>query len=1019
MKLCLFTNATILDATKDMLRSIDKSDFSQEHIVVVPDKYSLQAEKTILELLGDSLFNVRVLGLTKLASEILSEMGVKCEVVSEGESLLLTQKAIDEVAENFKVFKRGDFGFCQEMNKLISQLKSSCVESGELAIDAQGLSGGKYHDIKLVYDKYNEFLGGRLDANGKLLLASRFAKQDALKDKHYYFGYFEAFTAEGYKLLDSLVKFAQSVSFACASPLSLGNDYLYEKDIKEKLIKLASANGAMVSVKKGEENFSPIKNALLRGVMSYEKIKLANNGFFTLLGASGIEEEVSFVAKTIFYLLNKGYKYSDMAIFVSDLVKYQNTIKREFDMFNFIYFLDSPLPADNTLLVRALESLFAVAGQGYQKEHLISLLSNPILKSQPLVQKVLAKDISGKRAYKIYLSKDFTYNWFFDEFDSCGSVKDYSCLTRKFLSAVKDDFDRFWAEQDEEYLKEESINVQAFDLTSDSLDLLEKYDSLINADEFVFRLTSLLKMTDLSSAPSYIDGLSVGDATSSSMEGKKIVFILGGQDLPCQVSEGGLLSDDELKENVKKEISPSLRMINRRNRFKLFSLLATAQERLILTYQTLNDEGKKNEIPSYMASLNEIFSQREEKLSAFLEAGTLSLSGRKLQAGNKANFIQENYAMLSSEDKEKLAISAQLPFEGKSNRLQLADNSEDLFFPDKRFSASQLETYFSCPFKHFVRYGLSIKDNDQKDFSPADIGNICHKMAELFVERVGSERSLIENNDKTMRESAIKGFVNEKFAYVLTSLNLQEKLNECEDKKQIEKFLRNYLISFLKDVARELVHSALTPLAPEKAVSQITLSSLSLKGRADRVDAGKGFFKIVDYKTGKTKDILKELYYGNKLQLFLYADAIEKETGLTAGGVFYFNAKFEYGISEDDKKLLKGLARNDESFIPLLDYDIDAEGKSSIVSIEKSSNLKKGPYKGRAVASEDFSLYQRYALNVASQGLKEIKEGYIEPKPSLGACERCSYRGICLYNSGRGERLTNGKVSFSEENKID
>lgn len=1014
MKMSLFTNATILDATKDMLRSIDKSDFSQEHIVVVPDKYSLQAEKAILDLLGDSLFNVRVLGLTKLANEILTEKGVKCEVVSEGESLLLTQKAIDEVAEDFKVFKRGDFGFCQEMSKLISQLKSSCVESGELAIDAQGLSGGKYHDIKLVYDKYNEFLGGRLDANGKLLLAGRFASDKSLKDKHYYFGFFEAFTAEGYKLLDRLVKFSQSVSFACASPLSIGNDYLYEKDIKEKLIRLASANGVTVSVKQKVESFSSVKNSLLRGVMSYEKVKMENNGFYTLLGASGIEEEVDFVAKTVFYLLNKGYKYSDIAIFVSDLNKYQTAINREFDLFKFVYFVDSPMSADKTLVARALESLFAVAGQGYQKEHLVSLFTNPILKSEILVQKVLVKEVSGKRAYKVYLSKDFKYNWFFENFDACESVKDYSSLVKKFLSSVKDDFDNFWNEKEDEYLKEESINVQAFDLIEECLDLLEKYDSLISADEFVLRLLSLLKMTDLSSAPTYIDGLSVGDATSSSMDEKKIVFILGGQDLPCQVSESGLLSDDELKENVKKEISPSLRMINRRNRFKLFSLLSTAKEKLIVTYQTLNEEGKKNELPSYLTSLNEIFSQRAEKLSSFLEAGSLSLSGRKLQAGNKAKFIQENYALLSAEDKEKLSISIELPFDGKLNRVSLNVDKERLFFPDNRFSASQLETYFSCPFKHYVRYGLNIKDKKQKDFSPADIGNICHKMAEIFVEKYANLLSA-RATDALKCEEEIKEFVSEHFDIVLSSLELQEKLDECEDKKQIKKYLKSYLVSFLKDVARELSHSFLTPLAPEKAVSQINLSSLSLKGRADRVDAGKGYFKIVDYKTGKTKDILKELYYGNKLQLFLYADAIEKETGLTAGGVFYFNAKFDYGSSEEDKKLLKGLARNDETFIPLLDYDIDAEGKSTIVSIEKSTNPKKVAYKGRAVASEDFSLYQSYALNVASRGLEEIKEGYIEPKPSLGACERCSYRGLCLYNSGNGERLTNGKVSFSEE----
>ena len=39
---------TTLDATKAMIGAIDNSDFYSEHIVVVPDKFSLQMEKMLL-----------------------------------------------------------------------------------------------------------------------------------------------------------------------------------------------------------------------------------------------------------------------------------------------------------------------------------------------------------------------------------------------------------------------------------------------------------------------------------------------------------------------------------------------------------------------------------------------------------------------------------------------------------------------------------------------------------------------------------------------------------------------------------------------------------------------------------------------------------------------------------------------------------------------------------------------------------------------------------------------------------
>lgn len=998
MKVSLFTNATILDATFDMIASIDKSDFSQEHIIVVPDKYSLLAEKNILSLLGESLFNVRVLGLTKLADEILKNLGVKCEVVTEAESLLLTQKAIDEVSDNFKVFKRGDFSFCQEMNKLIGQLKSSCVDSCQLAVEGGTLSNGKYHDIQLVYDKYTEFLGGRLDANGKLLLASKFANSECLKDKHYYFGYFEAFTAEGFVLLESLIKFAQSISFACASPITIGNDYLYDNDIKEKLVRLCTQNSISIDVKLGCQKFSPTKTALLKGVLSYDRLKIDNDGFYTLLGAGNIEEEVEFVGRMIFYLTQIGYSYSDIGVCVSDISKYQPAISRIFDKFNFVYFLDNPITADKTLIVRAIKSLFVVEGGGYQKNDLVALFLNPLFDSQDLAGRVLQKEICGKMGYKKHLAGLFRYNHFLDALDKCRNVKDYVNFVRMVLSEIKEPFNEFWLTQNESYLKEESIDRQAFALIDESLNLLEKYDTIITGEEFISRFDGLLHLP-LSSTPTFIDGLNVLDATSSSMENKKVLFILGAQDLPVVAGEGGLLSDEELKENTQKEISPTIRMINRRNRFKLFTLLSTANEKLVLTYQMLNDEGKKNELPAYISSLNQIFDIREEKISIFLKSGLTFNDGKLLSMGNRACAIEENWKF-AKPDREFLGIDKKIT---ASDRDNFSGDSKALFFSDGKFSASELESYFSCPFKHFVRYGLNLKDSEKVDISPIDIGNICHKMAELFV---------IKFPKGCKANAMIKIFILDNFDDVIEQLDLQTKLEESEDKSQKELFIKKYLTTFLRDVSRELFHSSMTPLPPEKTLSAFKVGMLTLKGRADRVDISDNYFKIVDYKTGKTKDILKELYFGNKLQLFLYANSVGKETGLTCGGVFYFNAKFDYATSDEDKKLLKGLVRNDPSFIPLLDYDIDAEGKSEILSIERSADDKKGKYKGRALASEDFSVYLNYASAVAKKGIEEIEEGFIQPKPCEGACSRCGYRGICLFSSDKGARQTNDRVSF-------
>ena len=83
MKLKIFQNYAIFDATCDMVASIDNRDSEIEHIVVVPDKFSLQCEKMILEKIKDSLFNVNVLGISQVADHAFEMLGKSVKVLPD------------------------------------------------------------------------------------------------------------------------------------------------------------------------------------------------------------------------------------------------------------------------------------------------------------------------------------------------------------------------------------------------------------------------------------------------------------------------------------------------------------------------------------------------------------------------------------------------------------------------------------------------------------------------------------------------------------------------------------------------------------------------------------------------------------------------------------------------------------------------------------------------------------------------------------------------------------------------
>ena len=123
MKINLYQNVTWQDAVKDMFCAIDNGDIFYDHIVLVPDRYSLLCERLLLETLPSrALFNVRVENLTSFSMELLEKLGIKsAEILSSGETLLLTQKAIDNVKDNLTILKKNKIAFAYEINKLISQ----------------------------------------------------------------------------------------------------------------------------------------------------------------------------------------------------------------------------------------------------------------------------------------------------------------------------------------------------------------------------------------------------------------------------------------------------------------------------------------------------------------------------------------------------------------------------------------------------------------------------------------------------------------------------------------------------------------------------------------------------------------------------------------------------------------------------------------------------------------------------------------------------------------------------------
>lgn len=1030
MKIKVVTGESLFLSSKSLIKKIDVSDLTLKHYVLVPDRFSLQVENMIMDLCDlESTFNIEVLGLSRLANKVLKELGVKGDTLSSDECLLLTQEAIENVKHQFVSFKKSSINFAQEVSKVISQFKSSKLAPEDiLPKNCSQTIKNKYHDLALIYREYENLIEDKFDANKLLSLFSNLILESGiLKDTNLYLVGFDSFTSEMFSIISTLAKSANCVFISLPKAINHGNAYIYEEDILHKLISLCNVEGITIEVQECRNDLTINQKAICENLYSENLKQGGEENFFHAISCQSLLQEVMTVGKLINAYVRKGGHYNDVVIACSNIEKYKPYLDRCFEELDIPFFADLSQTADKLVLSNAVIKFLKVVATGFSKEELLDYFSSPLIDNSnknDILQKITINNIHGKnKAYKNLYNLAQSEFELFEKLSACKTCQDLVIVTKEFVERHKEAYNALLEGIKEDYLYEYNLNLQAEDYILKALDSIQKYQGLyeISINEFIKKLGLLLSFNEVSTVPTYVDSVMVGDATSSYFVECKNLFVLGGgEGLPRVLQDNGLVSDNEISSvNFVRALEPSIRMLNRRNRFKLFNLLLLAKDKLFVTYRSINDEGKKLEIPGFVESLCKIFNEKPKSANNYFRSlnnqnddnfiyglGSKKSAVKELAGGYKSRFIT---------NRQMASLSKAVKFDTSSlwlNHDTLQGDMQKLYFPKDYTKVTQLECYFSCPFKHFVRYGLKVEPCEDGEIKPRDIGNICHRMAQLFVVKNLNKLGLIN-------EGVIQSFIDLTFAQVLEELNLE---NTLEDIATLN-YIKRQCQLVLERICYEQKYSNFKPIALEKQLEGMELAieggdkKMKLQGKVDRIDKFGEFFRIIDYKTGAVNPLLKDLAYGDKLQLFIYQKAVGEMLKLSPSGLFYFDSKFDF-YEESSGVLLKGLIINDNNVISNSDTRLGVLEKSDLISVGARKNAKNDSiYKGSAICKTSLLNLGEYACLVASKALSEILQGYVLPKPDENACEHCEYRSVCLYDAKRGVR-TKGRVSEETLEKI-
>lgn len=397
--------------------------------------------------------------------------------------------------------------------------------------------------------------------------------------------------------------------------------------------------------------------------------------------------------------------------------------------------------------------------------------------------------------------------------------------------------------------------------------------------------------------------------------------------------------------------------------------------------------------------------------------------------------------------KDKCTIILEgLSYTNQSQNLS-ADRAYRLYGKPIVTSISRMESYSSCPFAYYVKYGLKAKERRIFSFDPVDAGTFMHHIIDEFSGTLVKEGIRWSELDKEWCNGEVSKLVDKQLSSQGGSI-----LGSSKRYLYLSNRLKKTVVKALLLISRHISMSSFEPTGYEVGFGEgcrypaieIELPSgqnIKMTGRIDRIDSMTNedgtYLRIIDYKSGNKALKLGDVYYGLQLQLVTYMDAVlgmdeegtdkqddyvcedgkviqtgaEQKSTMLPAGILYFRLndpliRCGRNISDEEiekaimKELrMKGLVLADVKLIKEMDRDLDGDSLIIPARINKDGTL------GRSTSAtqEQFKTLRKYVRRTLAAIGSGIIDGNVTISPykksTLTACSYCSYSSVCQFDT--------------------
>ena len=1051
-------SACIVSALRDIQRS------GKRAVLIVPEQYTFEAERTLSAALG-GILGVQVLSFQRLNQRILTLHGMTRPFLSAQGHRMVIRRAVQLHAGELTAFGRVAErpGFAEKMQEVFSDVKRAGMDPEALFAVVERLPENtplrdKLSDIALLYRETEEFLRTRyLTTDDAVNAGMALLPESFLAGLPVFIDGVDRPSFQQFRWLSALLSAAGSVTVALSfDPCNPPDAAVFEPDlaIYTRLTELAERMGCPVEnryFRDQPENRDPAIAHLERNLFAYPAKRFDRpTKAVAVFGATDRVAEAEALADEILRCARSGLRYREMAVIVSDPEAYMPLLTRVFQRRGIPAFLDRKRPVTGHAAVDAAVSALAAVSGEYRAADVLRLVKTGCAgvadaDGEALEQYLVRTGVTGSGFLSPFTRGEVTEGAERARQAVMGPLKALQAGLRgrtvsekvralyEYLTAIG--------------LKERLTRRTEALLAEGRIQLMEEHAQVWNAlmgalsqmdgilgdlpmgrSAFSELFTEGLAGWELGVIPGTSDQVLLGDVTRTKSRMVRALFVAGVNEglLPATRGDDGLIDDSELAamEKAGASVWEGSEQRGARDRLDLYTALSKARERVFFSYCFSADGAELSPSP-LVGRIRRLF-PRCRTLTDLAGQDPLPMS-RETGLRALAADIRALYGDGTATPRLPVLLdwySREPAYAQRVRRMLSAGRLRHVLAPLGRegmralygeripMSASRLEQFSVCPFKHFVRYGLGAEDKKAFEERAVDLGTLYHAALDAFTKRVLAEKrdwaALTEMDVAALLDEILPAvFAAHNGGIYITNERLRATLAlETETIRQSA-----------MAIVRQVAAGSFTPMGSEvrfgegQAFPPIPLvlpdgTAALLSGVIDRVDGadvpGGRALRVVDYKTGGREFDFMGILSGLTLQLPLYLSAaLSGAAGHAPGGMYYMPLRVpapeegaDPAAAMGEAFRLRGLTLSDPAVVRAGDPRM--EGASKVLKGVKT--LGEDGYSGTVCTGMEMRFLLDKAKQVAERAFCGMLDGHIEINPAEGACAYCDYRSVCRFD---------------------